>query len=211
MGKYWSHNEKSRKKISESAKKRYEGHKILVNCKYCNNKFETTKARIKNGRGKYCSKKCQYSDKKGKRYSPETEFKKGSKPKNYIGNKEICDQCGKEFEAAPSSNRKFCSRKCEHKFRETLTGDKAGNWQGGKTALNYRARRTKKYKLWRSDVFERDDYTCQDCGKRGGNLEAHHIKSFVGHKDLRYVISNGITYCIDCHIKNDEQRRGKGE
>ena len=64
-----------------------------------------------------------------------------------------------------------------------------------------------KGRLWRGGVFERDNYTCQDCGKRGGGLEAHHIKGWSKYPKLRYVINNGITYCIKCHKKNDFYRR----
>ena len=37
----------------------------------------TNPSRIEDGRGKYCSKECHVLSQKGKRVSPETEFKKG--------------------------------------------------------------------------------------------------------------------------------------
>lgn len=49
-------------------------------------------------------------------------------------------------------------------------------------------------------VFERDKYTCQCCGKHGGNLNAHHLYNFSERKDLRYDVSNGITFCEACHL-----------
>ena len=54
---------------------------------------------------------------------------------------------------------------------------------------------------WRNEVFERDNYTCQKCNKRGGELNAHHIKSYSKFKELRYEVDNGITVCIECHRK----------
>lgn len=61
-------------------------------------------------------------------------------------------------------------------------------------------RRTTEYKEWRAAVYERDCYTCQVCGdNKGGNLQAHHVKSFADHPDLRFVVSNGTTMCQDCH------------
>lgn len=56
---------------------------------------------------------------------------------------------------------------------------------------------------WRKAVFQRDQYTCQCCGnKKGGNLEAHHIKNFNDHEHLRFDIDNGITLCQNCHNPN---------
>ncbi len=60
---------------------------------------------------------------------------------------------------------------------------------------------------WRKAVFERDNYTCQKCNKRGGNLEAHHKKPWADFPKLRYVIANGITYCYPCHKEVDPFRR----
>lgn len=57
-----------------------------------------------------------------------------------------------------------------------------------------------RYKAWRKAVYSRDHYTCRICGKKG-YLNAHHIRSFSRHKNLRYEASNGITMCRWCHYK----------
>jgi len=79
-------------------------------------------------------------------------------------------------------------------------GEKAHHWKGG---ITKRDTSSEKYKAWRKAVFERDNYTCQDCGKRGGhnNLEAHHIKEWVNFPELRYDVDNGKTLCTKCHNK----------
>ena len=64
---------------------------------------------------------------------------------------------------------------------------------------NHLFRNSSKYDNWRKSVFERDGYTCQCCGKRGGNLQAHHIENFSTEIDKRLDIDNGITMCWDCH------------
>ena len=62
-------------------------------------------------------------------------------------------------------------------------------------------RASSEYVAWRKAVFERDNYTCQNCGRRGGKLEAHHIKSFALYPELRLEVSNGITLCKLYHRK----------
>lgn len=52
---------------------------------------------------------------------------------------------------------------------------------------------------WSKEVYERDDYICKKCGKRGNKLNAHHINSWDKHPDERFNIDNGITLCVDCH------------
>jgi hypothetical protein len=51
---------------------------------------------------------------------------------------------------------------------------------------------------WRKAIFERDGYTCCECGAKG-NLHAHHIIHWADSVDLRFDLDNGITLCLDCH------------
>ena len=55
------------------------------------------------------------------------------------------------------------------------------------------------YLEWRKTIYERDDYTCQTCDEKGGDLTAHHIKAYHKHKKLRTKLSNGVTLCKNCH------------
>ena len=67
-------------------------------------------------------------------------------------------------------------------------------------------RRSKKYSHWQKAVFQRDNWTCQTCGKRGKRLNAHHIKGWKENRLKRFVIKNGRTLCVSCHkkIHNDK-------
>jgi hypothetical protein len=73
------------------------------------------------------------------------------------------------------------------------------NWKGGIAKSRKSDMATTQYKNWRQSVFERDNFTCQCCNKRGGNLEAHHIKSWTNYPELRYELSNGQTLCLLWH------------
>lgn len=82
-----------------------------------------------------------------------------------------------------------------------------------KGTLNKNIRRLKEMKEWRHKVFEKDDYTCVDCGKRGSYLHADHIKPLhfllTEYKILKpsdavktpeiWNVENGRTLCVPCH------------
>lgn len=74
------------------------------------------------------------------------------------------------------------------------------DFNGFAVTEEHMARNNTYYKEWVREVFERDKYTCQCCGKHGGNLNAHHLYNFSERKDLRYDVSNGITFCEACHL-----------
>jgi 5-methylcytosine-specific restriction endonuclease McrA len=80
-----------------------------------------------------------------------------------------------------------------------LIGELNGRWEGGITAENRKIRNSDEYKDWRNNVFDRDNYTCQCCGEKSGDLEAHHIENFSSNEDKRFDVNNGITMCRKCH------------
>lgn len=128
--------------------------------------------------------------KKGIRLNPDTEFKKGSIPWNKGISNTWYNPKGLE------KGRGFF----KGKHNPAISKENHWNWQGGITPKNLAIRMTLEYKQWRKAVFERDDYTCQLCGKRGrGELHVDHIKSFSKHPELRFSLDNGRTLCIDCH------------
>mgnify|MGYP001611181653 CR=1 FL=1 len=80
-------------------------------------------------------------------------------------------------------------------------------WKGGINDLNDTIRKSLEYKLWREAVFKRDDFVCQVCFKRGGEINADHIKQFAYYPELRFDINNGRTLCVSCHKKTDTYSR----
>ena len=92
------------------------------------------------------------------------------------------------------------------KISKNISGEKHYNWQGGITPVNKMIRHSLEYRLWRTAVFERDNYTYLWCGTRNYEgkgkttiLHADHIKPFSEYPELRFAIDNGRTLCIDCH------------
>jgi 5-methylcytosine-specific restriction endonuclease McrA len=63
----------------------------------------------------------------------------------------------------------------------------------------------------RKAVYERDSYTCQDCGLQGrpgrnkGSIQAYHIKSLRDGGE--HALGNLVTVCYNCRRQRDEERR----
>lgn len=86
---------------------------------------------------------------------------------------------------------------------EAQKGEKNHAWRGGKTSIYKKIRSSFDYRIWREAVFKRDNFTCMFCQRKGGRLNADHIKPFSLYPDLRMDINNGRTLCVDCHKKTD--------
>lgn len=106
-------------------------------------------------------------------------------------------------------------------------GKESPGFIDGRTPLVNLIRNLEETSRWRTEIFERDDYTCQECYKKGCYLEAHHKTSFakllseflkeydqfspIEDKEtlLRLAmkwqpfwnINNGKTLCKKCHKK----------
>lgn len=145
-------------------------------CKRCKTKFKT-----KEKTALYCRPGCNTLKRMGK----------------------FCKYCGALYmcQRTDYARRIYCSRSCSGSAK---TGEQALNWQGGKTTAADRLRSSKAYKRWRLAVFERDNFTCVECGDdTGGNLEADHIKPRSIYPELTLDITNGRTLCRPCHKNTD--------
>jgi len=133
-----------------------------------------------------------------------------------------CLVCGAEFwrkqSAIKKGQNKFCSKRCyfvwqkgrkrSNSFRAKCRKGQSQRYIGQimVTSKNKRIRGSEEYKQWRTSVFKRDNWTCQECGARSKKncyirIEAHHKKPFATFPELRFVISNGQTLCKECHSK----------
>jgi len=98
-----------------------------------------------------------------------------------------------------------------------LSGSNSHTWKGGISPLRASIMHCDSYRKWRSLVFERDNYVCQNprCAKVSGDKHAHHIipfDSIVKKYNINTLyeaincpelwdIDNGITLCVKCHRK----------
>lgn len=158
---------------------------MIVYCQECNKELKRAPSHVARVSAVFCSRECQ-------RKGQITKIDK------------LCKVCGETFEVHPSMADRYstCSLKCR---RISRSEENNPNWRGGELVVKKQFRKKEMSKLeyvqWRRSVFERDNYTCQDCGERGGDLEADHIMPWATHPDLRYELSNGRTMCKTCHRK----------
>ena len=81
-------------------------------------------------------------------------------------------------------------------------GKKNSRWLGDRKLLK-RPMTSFEGNQWRKEIYKRDNFTCQKCGKKGVRLNAHHIRGFFECPNLKWDINNGITLCINCHKKTN--------
>lgn len=142
-----------------------------------------------------------------------------------------CEQCGKTFRwTASAGTRRFCGWDCYWKngvphndaWKQSVSAKLKGRqpansstWKGPDhprwnpdRASVIRRRSDPEYAAWRTAVYQRDNYTCQDCGTRG-YLHAHHIEFWSQNIERRYDVTNGVTLCVPCHDRRHGRRTRK--
>jgi 5-methylcytosine-specific restriction endonuclease McrA len=181
-------------------------------CSFCGESFSVFPHRKD---AKFCSHFC-YSE----------SLRKLSENSN--SNIKYCEWCegvipkiGLRKQASRYKKAKYCSKECQsqaYKDKERYPqkyGSERHNFRG-RTTLQQKIRTNSNYIDWRNRVFIRDNYTCTECNKRGGFIEAHHIYTFANilddyqitsiqdalKCDLLWDIKNGKTLCKGCH-KNE--------
>jgi 5-methylcytosine-specific restriction endonuclease McrA len=139
----------------------------------------------------------------GKHHSIKTKIKqseaqKGEKNHNFGKhcNEETKRKIG---EARKGIKRPPFSQKWRKNISEGQKGEKNHHYKDGRTPKNHRIRKSFEMNEWRKKVFERDNFACRLCRKKGVYLNAHHLKPFAKYPKLRFKVSNGVTLCQKCH------------
>ena len=192
---------------------------------------------------KYCSKSCASKhtgfpkgytphNKGLKGYTNVGSFKKGDASlKGMLGKKqterwkkEQSERLKERFKVNPLSKESRQKIGLANKIRFSnpserlkVSGINASQYRGGVTPLRKQIRECYEYKIWRADVFERDKFTCQECGVSGCYLCADHITPFaiiIERNKIKtfeqaikceelWDINNGRTLCKPCHLVTD--------
>lgn len=173
---------------------------IIKTCKNCSKVFKIYPYRARKGNGIYCSQHCFHI---GFWKNPTKKMLEHIRIAQRIAwRKRLGMKHSDKSKRAISKNRKG-----------KATGDRNPRWRGGISDLRISIHGLPEYDLWRKRIFERDNYTCQDCGKKGCYLEADHYP--IPFKDLINGIKSaqearkckdlweakGRTLCRKCHDK----------
>ncbi len=150
----------------------------------------------------------------GKHYSPQTEFKKGE---HHSQQTEF-----KKGRVAPRGKDHPCyGRKPSPQEIEKRSKANTKKPEDRISLLNKQIRSSEKYNVWRTNIFNRDEFTCQECGIVGTYLHAHHKKylaSIVKENNISTLeqaldcnelwnLDNGKTLCEECHGKLPKRKR----
>ena len=170
---------------------------------------------------------------KHQHYSPKTEFTHESTvgsnnpmygiPSPMTGKHLTVEQRLKQSEKLKGKNATAGSFKKGHKVPQEWRNAISKSSYKGKNPL-YRMLYGMLYKVWSYPIFERDNFTCQECGAKGIPLEAHHDKEKLSSIILKFAPNektlslkekktirdqiikyhvdgyvSGITLCKSCH------------
>ena len=187
--------------------------KIVVHCARCDKPFHSTPSRQKKGHDIYCSRDCRFPAVISICANCGDEFRHSPSDKRTYCSAE-CSNLGKGKNnsigtKAAWENPDIRKRIMDGIKRRSQSEEwkSAPHFQRGENHPMYKGNRRARqnasryeYKKWHKLVLKSCDYTCQRCGKRGVKLEAHHIKAWASHPELRFDVSNGIALCEDCHL-----------
>jgi len=152
-------------------------------CKTCRTR------KVSDARRKYSIEELRVTFAKQGKYLLEENFSNSSQLLKYF-----C-KCGSESEI--SLNNFHAGKDCYSCRNKKISDAKKDPNITDEERLQ--GRNVPEIRVWRAKVYERDDFTCQCCQERSGRLNAHHIYNYADNREVRFEVSNGITFCEECH------------
>lgn len=201
---------KSRRKPTKPPTQRF--------CELCKKEFYRRQSGIKRKDGKsFCSRECHY---KARAVGLSIRvvikpYNKQSKPLRRV--EVVCKTCQKKVLIIPAKKErtKYCSKICYTNHKRLLVRGKDNPAYKDGSSLTHRSHRGADWERIRKTIYERDNYTCQECGARcigkrdakKGNthlvIQCHHKKKYRISKNNSQ--ENLITLCLKCHLKIEKE------
>lgn len=198
---------------------------IEKKCEICGATFYVKPYRANKAR--FCSRRCggvwhqSQRPHMGNRFKEGNNVRSGLRPANAFTSEQVsgesnakwvpsveftCANCGEQFFRKPwivrqnksKSGYKFCCQSCKIQF---MRGANHPKYVGG--PVTYRGRG---WLEQRKKAVERDNGTCQECGKVvGESISVHHIKPYreFSSPDEANRLENLICLCQACHMKHE--------
>lgn len=148
-----------------------------------------------------------------------------------VATPKYCVDCGSILSRAAIYSKKAI--RCVPCANKKHSKEGHHNWKGGVASLRSLVHILLK-PAWILPIMQRDNFTCQFCGKKGGDMNVHHIlpyrkirdkvikanpeinqRTFEGKKLLSVKIveahnmSYGITLCVPCHKYIHSEKGGE--
>lgn len=169
-----------------------------ITCDNCGEEFYKKPHRQERSEADYCSPECNIEDKT-------IRLDKDELHHQYYVQKKSTEDVGKYFGVGYSvvireMERYGMERRTgatgELNGNYNKTGEQHPSWKGGNSV-----RGTKEYNEAMKACYERDDYTCQDCGERGGHKTPHHIERVSDAPEKADELDNLVLLCPECHAQ----------
>lgn len=170
--------------------------RTVVICEICEKKFEVLPCRLRQGKVRFCSKRCM-----------------GVGASKWMSNRKLSEEHKDRLRKLKLGTKMKLKDRIH--LSKVLRGSNGSNWQGGLTQINKTIRGSLTYRRWRTAVFKRDNYTCQFCSISGSKTYLHvdHIVPFaliIKKHDIKtyeeslkceelWDMDNARTLCVDCH------------
>ena len=170
-----------------------------VSCDHCHVVFERQKRIYDKALYPDLCRSCKPHPKTGEIKSGESKYYCVDCNKQVYRTSVRCKPChGKMRFARYDKFCRDCGVKIKYKSTVCLScHNKNQNKNKSRERTKFNA--SKKWIRLRDFVFKRDDYTCDNCKKRGSYIECHHLYSYKMYPSKRLDPKNIITVCYSCH------------